>query len=333
MANNAQVQAMVAKLAGKKTPFLNDVEHSIYSYISGSSWQNCLTLVERRADGSKRFTWYPSEVFDGYTGRLIAFLRKKPYDGYDLDSYLTDGVVARVTKEFENFYADNANALAEPLLKQLMADKVFVNMLAKEIVEASNSPLSQAMKDKLAEHLAHVLEDSMQVNISQIALDGIQTIITKVVAGAAALPISNAVLAVLLKNVAFFLKGAIAKVMATTAFKTMFAAAVKKLVAVKIIAVLAAILAPVIGSVSIVYIVAPLIAAFIAYEVATLPENMGEKVSVAVRQELSGEFDKISTNVVTEILKSLTKDTLCALAKNIAGDANFKDIVSKLDKN
>lgn len=333
MSDNAQVQVMVSKLAANKTPFLDEVERSIYAYITSCSWQQCLTLVERRTDGSKRFTWYPSELSDGYTGRLIAFLRKKPYEGYDLDSYLTDGVVERVTKKFEKFYADNSSALAEPLLKQLMADKVFVNMLAKEIVEASNSPLSQAMKDKLTEHLAHVLEDSMQVNISQIALDGIQTIITKIVAGAAALPISNAVLAVLLKNVAFFLKGAIAKVMATTAFKTMFATAVKKLVAVKIIAVLAAILAPVIGSVSIVYIVAPLLAAFIAYEVATLPKNMGEKVSEAVRQELNGEFDKISTNVVTEILKSLTKRTLSALAKNIASDANFKDIVGQLDKN
>ena len=332
MTDKAQVQAMVSKLAEKKKPFLDEVERSIHTYISSRSWQQCLTLVERRADGSKRLTWYPSEVFDGYTGRLIAFLRKQPYKGYDLDSYLTDGVVERVTKKFEKFYADNSSDLAEPLLKQLLANKVFVNMLAKEIVEASNSPLSQAMKDKLTAHLAHVLEDSMQVNLSQIALNGIQTIITKVVAGAAALPISNAVLAVLLKNVAIFLKGAIAKVMATTAFKTMFAAAVKKLVAVKIIAVLAAILAPVIGSVSIVYIVAPLIAAFIAYEVATLPENMAEKVSEAVRKELNGEFDNISTNVVTEILKSLTTGTLSALAKDIAGDANFKDIVGRLEK-
>ena len=326
------VQSMVAELGKKKTPFLDDVESSINSYISHRSWQECLTIVERYSDGSVRSTWEPSEILEGYVNRLIAFLRKKKYDGYELDSKLTDGVVVLVTKKFEEFYSKNAGSLAKPLLQQLMNDKVFVNKLADQIIDVSKGPLPTAVKSRLTSHLIYALEDSMQINISQIASDSIHTLTTHVVAAAASVPISKAVAVVLLKNMAIFLKGAVAKVMATTAVKTMLATTIKKLVAVKIVAALIALVAPALGSISIWWIVAPLLAAFIAYEVSNLPENMGKKVSLAVRQELSGEFDNLNKNVVTQIMGGLTSSALGVLASDIAKDEIFKGILDKYNK-
>ena len=60
--------------------------------------------------------------------------------------------------------------------------------------------------------------------------------------------------------------------------------------------------------------------AFIAYQVASLPDKMGDKVSVAVRGELSGNFDKMNSDVVNEIMKSFTSDALKTLAEDIASD-------------
>ena len=77
----SNVQSLVAELGKNKTSFLNEVESSINYYISHRSWQECLTIVERYSDGSVKSTWEPSEILEGYVKRLIAFLRKKNYNG------------------------------------------------------------------------------------------------------------------------------------------------------------------------------------------------------------------------------------------------------------
>ena len=323
------VYSMVAELGKNKYTFLNDVESSIDSYISGKSWQECLTIVERYSDGSVKDVWEPSDVMEGYVKRLMAFLFKKKCDGYELDSKLTDGVVSLVTKKFEKYYSDNAGALAKPLMTQLMNDKVFVNQLAEQIVDVSKGPLPTAIKNKLVAKVIHSLEESMNVNISQIAVDQIHNLTTHIVAAAAAVPISKTVAIVLFKNMAFFLKGVIAKVMATTAFKTMLATAIKKLVVIEIIAALVAIVGPALGGISAWWIIAPLLATYIAYEVYNLPEQMGSKVSSAVRSELSGEFDHLNQNVVKQILNGLSSAAMASLVNDIAQEAAFKNVIKR----
>lgn len=44
------------------------------------------------------------------------------------------------------------------------------------------------------------------------------------------------------------------------------------------------------AGISIGWVLAPLIIAFIAYEINTLPRKMAEKISTAVVEELSGKF-------------------------------------------
>ena len=59
---------------------------------------------------------------------------------------------------------------------------------------------------------------------------------------------------------------------------------------------------------------------------------MGKKVSLAVRQELSGEFDNLNKNVVTQIMGGLTSSALGVLASDIAKDEIFKGILDKYNK-
>ena len=124
----------------------------------------------------------------------------------------------------------------------------------------------------------------------------------------------------MLQHMAVFLKGAIVKVLATTAFKTMIVSVIKVIVKAKIIAFLVVIFGSLLGSVPLWAVIAPLLLAFIAYQVASLPDKMGDKVSVAVRGELSGNFDKMNSDVVNEIMKSFTSDALKTLAEDIASD-------------
>ena len=81
---------------------------------------------------------------------------------------------------------------------------------------------------------------------------------------------------------------------------------------------------------SVAYIVAPLLAAFIAYEVAHLPKQMGGKVSEAVVAELSGEFERINKSVAQQIVKSFSESVISSLATDIANDEEVKELLKNM---
>lgn len=323
------VTEIVKILGGKKRSFLDSVENSINSHISHRSWQDCLTIVLRNDDGCVCSTWYPSEIADGYTPRFIAFLRKKKYKGYAVDSVLTDDVVNLVADKFSSFYKENSDCISKPLLDQLLKDHVFVEQLSKQVIEISNGALPSAIKSQMASAIIHHLENSMNVNIAQSCRHIIAASTTQIVAFATALPISKAMIAVMAKSMGIYMKTIIAKVLASTAMKTMMMTAVKKIVAAKIIATMVTLVGAHLGGMSIAWVVIPLLAAFIAYEVAHLPEKMGEKVSEAVRAELYGEFDNINTNIAQQIVSSFSMSVLSSLASDIANNDEIKEMLKQ----
>lgn len=323
------VTEIVNILGGKKRLFLDSVENAINSHISHRSWQDCLTIVLRNSNGSVRSTWYPSEIADGYTPRFIAFLRKKEYKGYAVDSVLTDDVVNLVSDKFSSFYKENSDCISKPLLDQLLKDHVFVEQLSKQVIEISNGTLPSAIKSQMTTAIVHYIESSMNVNISHICGHMIATSTTNIVAFATALPISKAMMAVMAKSMAVYMKVVIAKVLASTAMKTMMMTAVKKIVAAKIIATMITLVGAHLGGMSIAWVVIPLLAAFIAYEVTNLPEKMGKKVSEAVRAELYGKFDNINTNIAQQIVSSFSTSILSLLASDIANDDEIKGMLKQ----
>ena len=326
------VKSIVDALGKDKKTFLDDVESSIREHIKDKSWQECLTIVERYSWGDIRSTWEP-EVSEAYWDRMVAFVKGKNYKGYQLDSKLTDGVVALVTEKFEKFYEGRAEDLSVPLSQQLMQDNVFSELLAREIIEASKGTLPQEIKKQLANQLADIIQ---QTSIGQSLKDHAVAAITTAISTVIATVISSTIGSILLKQMIILLKGVIAKILATTAFKTMIVATIKAIAKAKIIAFLVAIFGSILGSVPLWMFIAPLLIGFIAYQVSNLPEKMGDKVSSAVRQELEGKFDNMSTNIVNEVVGSLTGDTIKSLAKSIASDAlkseEFKDSINGLGK-
>lgn len=326
-----QVQTVVDKLGAKKSVFLENVEGAVYSNIAGQSWRGCLTIRQMYSNGNVKSTWRPNASKD-YLGRLVAFTRGKKYkDGYsyyELDSGLTPGVVNVVTKEFEKFYT--SEDFSKMLSEQLMRDRVFVDKLASSIVDATNGTLPTALRQQLATQLVHILEnmlgDSLQKTAGKFIVVGISKAAGLVVASG----VSKAVMAVMMKNMVLLLKGALAKVLATTAIKTTLISLAKKAAAAKIIALLAALLSPILAKITasiaipFAWVAAPVLIGILAWiinnEAENLPRNMGEKVSKAVRDELNGNFERLNQNVVTEVIKNLTTDLLSDLAMNTAKD-------------
>ena len=334
-----QIQTVVNELGEQKETFLENVRSEIYWHIKYKSWQDCLTILQLHSDGKVKSTWRPAAT-KAYLGRLVDFTRGKKYSEgrskYDLDSGLTPGVVDVVTKEFEKFYT--SEDFSKILLRQIMKDRIFVEKLSSTIIDATNGTLPTAIKKQLAERLAQVLEESMGDSLKIAAGKGIMVVVSKTVGIVTATGISKAVLAVLMKNMVFMLKGVLAKILATTAIKTTLIALAKKAAAAKIIALLVALLSPIIAkiaasiSIPVAWIAAPILLGIlgwiIKHEAENLPKNMAEKVSLAVRDELSGNFSKLNENVVTEIMKNFSVDVLNDLAldtaKDLITDEKFK---------
>ncbi len=341
MSNKETIKMAVNALGAKKNTFLNDIESSIKSHISAKSPLECLTINQLYSYGGVKSTWKP-EVSKAYFKRLSAFLQKKKFEGYNLDSKLTPGVVDLVNKKFNEFYSSNADLLVEPLKEQLMKDQVFVEKLIETIINSTKEPFPAAIKKHLTENLVHILQQTMGVNIGHDIGHGISIVLAKTISATVALNISTSVMTAVLHHVALALKGTIAQVLASTAFKSTIVAFIKKLLAIKIVAFLAAfvsavpVLGPAIAAAPLYVIVAPVLAGFIYYQISSLPENMAESVSVAVRQELSGEFEKLNTEVTTQIFESFGKDALGSLvsdiAAEVANDSTFKDALDELNK-
>ncbi|MCM1108891.1 MAG: hypothetical protein NC388_07535 [Clostridium sp.] len=321
------INEIVQKLGNKKKGFLDSVESAINSHISNRSWQDCLTIVLRNTDGNISSTWYPSEVMSGYTPRFISFLRKKKYNGYAVDSVLTDDIVQLVTNKFSSFYKDNTECISKSLLDQLLKDHIFVEQLSKQMIEISNGTLPSAVKSQMTSAIIHHLEKTLNVDITDTCGHIITTSTSHIVAFAAALPISKAMVAVMAKSLAVSMKTVIAKVLASTAMKTMMMTAVKKIVVAKILAATITLVGAHLGGISIAWIIAPLLLAFITYEVSNLPSKMGKKVSEAVRIELNGEFDNINTNIVQQIVSSFSTSIIGTLASDIANNEEIKELL------
>lgn len=331
-AEGTTVECIVTELGAKKDEVISKIKTEINDYIENISPAECLTLVSRSSDGSICSHWYPSEVFSGYTGRMLAFLRSEKYEGKVIDSALTDSVVEIVSNQFSKFYDDNSITIAKPLLNQLLKDEVFVSQLSNQIVQISGGVIPLYIKDELSKSLVHYIEDHIQTNIVHSSATQIQQLASGIITHATAVPITTAISAVLVKNMAIFLKGAIAKVLATSAAKTMLMGIIKKIVAAKIIAAFVAILGPVLGGVSIIYIVAPLLAAYIAYEISNLPEELAEKVSTAVASELSGSFEKINKGMATRLIQSMSIGMATSFANDVMHDTVFKELLENLKK-
>ena len=336
---STQIQTVVNELGAQKQTFLDNVRKEINSYITRKSWRDCLAILQLYSNGTVKSEWRP-DATKAYLGRLLVFTRGKKYSEgyleYDLDSGLTPGVVKVVIKEFEKFYT--SEDFSKVLLHQIMKDRVFVEKLAETIIDATNGTLPTLLKKQLVERLVQILEDSMGDSLKMVAGKGVMLVVGKAVSLVVATGISNAVLAVMMKNMALLLKGVLSKILATTAIKTTLISLAKKAATAKTISLLAMVLSPILAkiattvSIPVAYIVAPILVGILAWiihhEAENLPANMGKKVSLVVCDELSGNFEQLNKNVVTEVMKSFSVDVLGDLAmdtaKDLIADEKFK---------
>lgn len=333
MTDDELINKITCELGSQKEVFISELQSRIYDYISSKSSSNCLTIVERKKLETRNVVWEPSKALDGYIPRFISFLRKKDYEGNELDSYLTDDIVNIVEKTYGEFVKENTNLIVKPIAEKLLSQKDYIDSIAGHAIDYWKGTIGSVLRQRLMRLLVHKIEDSISTNIVHASSSAVVATTSKIIATAATIPISKTMAIVLVKNMAIMLKGIIAKILASTAFKTMLAGMIKKMVATKIVVAIISLVggAKIAGlSFSVAWIVALLIAGIIVHEYYTLPHKMAEKISENVSTELRSQFADLNKNVASGIVAELGTAALGTFASDVIKDISMKDIVDSL---
>jgi hypothetical protein len=324
------IRDLTERFEQKKEGFLSDVRNAVTRYISNQG-ADCLTLIERKRSGNK--TWRLS-AHPGYALRLIAFCRGAKYDGNPIDSGLTEPVIGVVTKQFELLYQSNDEEIARAIMHYILQDKVLSKGLVDTVVgSAAVGYAAGQIKEKAAALILDQLKDVMQTAGAKAVI----ATIGKTVAAVASKPIATKIAMLLMKFIAMHLKVVIAKVLATTAVKTLIAAAVKKFLIAAIIAALVKAVAAQFGisaSAAFLWVLLPIIAGFILYEIVTFPDHLGEKVGDKVAEDLRGSYrrinDEVFEKVVSEVFDTGLDVMMSKLAETEEVQQGIKDLIGSL---
>jgi hypothetical protein len=319
-------QDLVTRFGDKKESFLSDVRHAVTGYIS-SQGSSCLTLIERKSNGPEVWSLSPHP---GYALRLIAFCTESKYDGHVIDSGLTEPVIGIVTRQFEMLYQSNDEIISKAILNYIMEDKALSKSLINTIVgSASAKKLSEEVKDKVASLIVSQIKHLTQTGAAKAVI----ATVGKTVAAVAAKPIATKIATLLMKLIAVHLKTIIAKVLASAAIKGIIAAAVKKFLIAAIAATVVKAIAAKFGisaSAAFLWVLLPVIAAYLIYEVATFPQHLGEKVGDKVVEDLRGSYNKINDDVFERIVYEVIDVGIGALASELAQNREVQDGIKEL---
>lgn len=317
------IDDLKSKLDDKKEEFLAEVHSEVASYIRRQG-SGCLTLVERRS--SRDVTWELAAT-PAYVKRLIAFCRERPYDGNQLDSALTRPVADRVAQQFESLYEDSSDGLAEAVLQFIMEDKVLSHSMA-DAVFASSAYAGSALRNRAASMLVDQIRHFMHTSAGH----SITTFVGKSVAATVSKPIGMKMAALIIKSLSTQLKVVIAKVIASGALKGIIAAAVKKFV---IFAVAGAVVKAIAAKFGIstmaafAWVLIPVIAAYIIYEIHTFPRHLGEKVADQVVEELSERYGEVNQEACDKIISQIFDTGIAVIMRPIADSEEVQGLLKQ----
>lgn len=326
------VQKILNALQEKKEPFFDKLRDSIRVYVSSKSTSECLELVTRQKDDTILAHWTGSDGLN-YVKRLIAFCRKKDFDGYQIDSGLTDGIVKLVTDELSSFYQDNSEAISKYLLQAMLQDKkastaFFDTLFDSTIVRyISNEAKHQAMI---------LLLEAIDVNtdqIKEIMKQKVTTFATIIFAKAVASPIAKAIMTKAAYILAIHLKVLIPKLLAIPAIKSMIIIAIKKFVIAAVVASFIKLIVAKTGlsaGTAVAIILLPIVLGILAYEWLTFPEKLGRGIAEGVIAEWDKNFTETNKTIIEKLLEDFIGNEAENFGKSLADNEEIQEAIQQL---
>lgn len=322
------VAELVGVLGEKKYEFLADVEEAIKTYVSGQG-TNCLSLVERNANGTISSRWALS-ASPGYVRRLTAFCLRKKVGGRNLDSGLTDPIIRIVIRKFEELYESSSEEISKTFLSFLLKSQTLSQSLVNTLVQSKSA---RRLSDEAKQRLAAFILAELKVVLGTAAAKSVIATTSKAVLAAVSKPIAHKLAMLMMKYMAVQLKIIIIKILSSAAVKKIIALAVKKFLLAAVMATLIKLIMVKFGisaGAALWGLLLPLIAAYIVYEVATFPRHLGEKVAAKIAEDLSGSFGSINEEITGNVVDEFLDKGIGALADSMMQEQAIQDGLEEL---
>lgn len=311
-----------AAIQSQRDKLLPRVHGAVRDSLSSLEPAEALTL--RLLQGEKQIRVLRPAASAEYAGALIAFCRSKDYSGYAVDSGVTPQVVTAVENCLLDFYTSDAvgNAVADAVIKEMQEKGAVATTVREELAEnrdwlqhelsiLNNLDAGTSIAVQLSDAAAHQMHHFFQTAVGkQIIL-----IIGKIMA-------TSTGKMLVIKTVQI----AVAKVMASAALKAALLTTIKKvgvglLIKTAIGKALLALLAVVgLAHVPLVWIILPVLAAFLAYEYHHFPGKLSAQVPDEVVRVIDAKFGELNDTIARNILDALLKEMVSQLTTVRTGE-------------
>lgn len=351
------LNSLVGQLGEKKVPFLQGLSSDVKKYISGKTTEHCLGLrvIPLSGDGYETVL-YPSLSLDlaSYVSKLIPFLFKSNYKEYGIeykvDSVLTNEVVDIVSERYQQFYKGNQDIISDHVIICIASQEDISDVLFQTIVNNNSATklASKEIKQHVVDFLKHSLHAKLQemssslghstiaiVNraLSNSVVSSVVTNISLIIGKVAAASITKTIGAIVVKNTAIYVSHnlgiILAKVMAIPAIKAFITKFVLAAILAGFIKVIVVSTGASVGTV-LLFILIPILVAFIAYEWIHLPEKLGDAISGSIGGELATNFSTTNNKIVSELFEQFLGDKGRSLGLSMANDDELTKELMKL---
>lgn len=325
------VDELISVIEGQKSEVSLALSNSIKAHISTKSPSECLELVKRDTSGNiiRRL---PMEADTDYAKALIAFVRGKPFEGFQLDSALTDSTSEVVAAVFSEKLGEKSDEISNRIMPLIVSDERFSEGLSEAMVEAYSGPLPSHIRHKVVLALSSKLSGALTEAIDTTTTATIKASVIKVVSASVSSPVGIKIAAILVKSLSVALKPIIMKLLASSAFKAAIVSKLKGVVVGSILAAFFKIIGVKLGlstGAFFMWVVLPIVLAWLAYEVTTFPRKLGEKVSESVVEDIENDFAETSRDIAESLVERIIVDGAGMMAEHLMDDEFFVRILDQ----
>lgn len=290
--NNSPIIDYFKKSEGK---LYNDIKIRTTEKILSMNAKKILTLVLKK-DG-KIFKVIKPSANKEFASILIAFIMKKKYKDFDVDSFLTPEILKVIEECVLDFYGNSKS------VEQI--SNVYQIQLAE--LSVSNNVTTNLSKSKsLAEEIRNRGGKMAMNYVGDVAMSKISSLLATTSSTAIGVIIAKVLTSSVVVSV---LKPIVIKVLGTLSLATIAKLAIGK----ALIAVLG--LVGISSGMPILWILLPLLVGFLAYEISNLPNKMAEQLPEQIVEGIKNEFDTMNNLIVNEMMKSLNNEIQLELLK------------------
>jgi hypothetical protein len=250
----------------------------------------------------------------------------KKHKGHELDSALTDPITERVQDAYRDFYQSESDAISSGMLTALAEHDVKLTSFLDRIADIALGKFSSKVKKQIV----HLVADQIRESVQQGTLHTMGHQIGHITATAAGTQVAAVVAHTLIKLMAANVGQIVAHLLAMGFVQKMLMLIAKKIIVEAILSAVLHFLAvhvgAAVGSTTLMFVVAPLLAIYIGYKVYTFPAKTGEEVSKSVRNELAQNFESINRTMLEKIFHRVFGGN--ELVQAIAMDEDFVDMLN-----